>query len=211
MRGRGGYTLAELTVATAISVIVLASVVSTFVTAQRMLHAAMAESELSLAMREMREKLLFKASPDVNGRHYAGLLSGSGLNENGVRGFDSVEMTCPSIGATLASKDDASMRILAWKVGGDTVLMNERTPDKDRHAHWLMPGCVGMDGFSRLADVLNFESWSENGSGVYRLSFDLALKAEVRGVDGQDVVRKERVQVPLFGRIQPFKDGKGRY
>ena len=65
-RCRGGFTLAETMVAAAVGTLVLGVVLSSFIAAQRMLHTAMAESELSLAMREMRDKLLFKASPDIS-------------------------------------------------------------------------------------------------------------------------------------------------
>ena len=55
---RRGFTLVEAMIAATIGGIALAAVGLSFLAAQRMLHTAMAESELSLAMRELRDKLL---------------------------------------------------------------------------------------------------------------------------------------------------------
>ena len=68
-RLRRGFTLVETMMVASISIIVLTAVMSSFMATQNMLHTAMAESELSLAMREMREKLLFKASYITNINH----------------------------------------------------------------------------------------------------------------------------------------------
>ena len=74
---RKGFTIGETMVATLILGIVLAAVMTTFLSAQRMLATSMAESELALASRGLREKLLFHAAPAVDGVHYAGMLSGT--------------------------------------------------------------------------------------------------------------------------------------
>ena len=102
---RRGFTMVETMVVTAIGAVILLAMGSSFMTAQRMLHTAMAESELSLAMREMRDKLLFKASPDISGNHYSGLLSGWDLNESDARAYSSVEMSGRTVGASLSSGD----------------------------------------------------------------------------------------------------------
>ena len=63
---RKGFTIGETMVATLILGIVLAAVMTTFLSAQRMLATSMAESELALASRGLREKLLFHAAPAVD-------------------------------------------------------------------------------------------------------------------------------------------------
>ena len=138
-RLRRGFTLVEAMIVTAIGGIVLTAILSSFMATQNMLHTAMAESELSLAMREMREKLLFKASPDISGNHYGGLLSGSSLNESEVRGYSSVEMSGHTVGSSLNNTSDSSVRLLVWTVSGTKMLINERTPNKDAYARWLWP------------------------------------------------------------------------
>lgn len=211
LRSRRGFTLVETMAAVGIGAIVLTAVLSSFMAAQNMLHTAMAESELSLAMREMRDKLLFKASPDINGNHYTGLLSGVDMNENGVRGYSAVEMSGHTVGSSLSSEAASSMRLLVWTVGGRKMLINERTPDKDAHVRWLWPGSLALADCDALSDILSFDSRSANGSNVYRLHFDIALEADVHRRDGTRIVRRERVSVPVFGKIQPMRDLGGRY
>ena len=208
---RGGFTLVETMIASAIGATVLFVVVSAFMTAQSMLKTAMAESELSLALREMRDKLLFKVSPDVGGQHYAGLLSGRQLNENGAMQRTAVEMEGRKVGSSLSSASDASLRLLVWQQGTKNMLINERTPNKDAHARWLWPGALALADCSGMSDLLDYDAWNANGSKIYRLYFDLAVAADVKRRDGSSIVRRERVTVPLLGKLQPFKDARGRY
>lgn len=206
-----GFTMVETMIAAAIGVIVLVSVGSSFLAAQRMLRTAMAESELSLALREMRDKLLFKASPDIAGRHYGGLLSGTALNEGEVRGGNSVEMGGFTVGSTLASASDSSLRLLLWTVDGKKMLINERTPDKDAHARWLWPGSLALADCTAMSDLLGYASRNSNGSNIYRVYFDIGLEADVREGNGSRIVRTERVSVPVLGKLQPMKDAAGKY
>ena len=208
---RGGFTLVETMIASAIGATVLFVVVSAFMTAQSMLKTAMAESELSLALREMRDKLLFKVSPDVGGQHYAGLLSGRQLNENGAMQRTAVEMEGRKVGSSLSSASDASLRLLVWQQGTKNMLINERTPNKDAHARWLWPGALALADCSGMSDLLDYDAWNANGSKIYRLYFDLAVAADVKRRDGSSIVRRERVTVPQLGKLQPFKDARGRY
>ena len=210
-RLRRGFTLVETMMVAVISVIVLTAVMSSFMAAQNMLHTAMAESELSLAMREMREKLLFKASPDISGSHYGGLLSGSGLNESELRSFSSVEMGGHTVGSSLSSTSDSSVRLLVWSVNGTKMLINERTPNKDAYVRWLWPGGLALADCDSMSDVLNYKARNANGSNVYRISLDIGIAADVQMRDGSQIVRKERVSVPILGKMQPMKDSSGRY
>ena len=208
---RRGFTIVETMVAAAIGVIALTAVASSFMAAYRMLHTAMAESELSLAMREMRDKLLFKVSPDISGNHYGGLLSGAALNEGEVRGYNSVEMSGRTVGSSLGNMADSSLRLLVWTVGSDKVLINERTPNKDAHVRWLWPGTLALSDCVAMSDILGYDSRNSNGSNIYRINFDIGLEADVRRSDGSRIVRRERVSVPVLGKLQPLKDAGGRY
>ena len=201
--------MVETMIAAGIGAIVLTAVAASFMTAQRMLHVAMAESELSLAMREMRDKLLFKASPDISGNHYAGLLSGTGLNEGEIRGFGSVEMNGHAVGSSIESTSDSSIRLLVWTVGGRKMLINERTPDKDAHARWLWPGSLALANCTAMSDVLGYDSRNASGSNIYRIYFDIGIEADVRNSDGSRIVRRERVSVPVLGKLQPERDSGG--
>ena len=224
---RRGFTMVETMVASAIGVIALLAIGSSFLAAGKMLHVAMAESELSLALREMRDKILFKASPDVSGNHYGGLLSGKNLNEGDVRSFNAVEMGGRTVGANLGSTADSSLRLLVWTVGGRKMLMNERTPDKDAHARWLWPGALALakwsdpeDDVESMFDMLGYSARNSNGSNIYRISLDIGIAAHAFGDDGsrialrrdgERIVRRERVSVPILGKLQPMRDADGRY
>ena len=67
-----GFTLLETIVATTISTAVLSATASTIIFCQRLLNQTMAEAESALVMREVRDKLLFRAGPGLN----SGLLTG---------------------------------------------------------------------------------------------------------------------------------------
>lgn len=216
---RRGYTLVELMVATAISVIVLVSVFSCFLTAQRMLKISMAESELALASRELREKLLFRTTPTIEGVHCSGLLSGTNssavVDSSGV-----VLMSSVSFGDSLADMSSQSIRLLVSSssfptaLGGTETryyLVNDHTPNKDAHKAWLWPGRMSLTDVE--GGVVGYDKPSTTSplTAVYRLYFDLFLKANVSDNDGSPIIRKERVSVPLFGKVQPMGDQEGGY
>lgn len=210
-RNRGGFTLAETAVASGAGAIVLGMAVISFMTAQNMLHTAMAESELALAMREMREKLLFKESPDVSGRRYGGLLSGRNLKEDDARNFVAVEMEGCTVGSTVGDRQESSVRLVVESEGGRTMLSNEHSPAGERAARWLRPGMLALSGCTALEDMLGYESRNADGSDIYRLHLDIGIAAGAVRRDGSPVVRRERVSVPVLGRMQPMRDSGGRY
>ena len=56
----GGFTLAEVMIASAIGIMVLAATVTVFIASQRGLLAAMAQIQMAVELRMLREKLLFR-------------------------------------------------------------------------------------------------------------------------------------------------------
>ncbi len=72
-----GFTLLELLIASAISVLILTGAAVAFASSVRLLRLAMAESELSLASRQLRDRLLFYLEPPSASAHVPGLLSGT--------------------------------------------------------------------------------------------------------------------------------------
>ena len=217
-RARRGFTLVEVMMVAAIGGIVLTAILSSFMAAQKMLLTAMVESELPLAMREMREKLLFKASPDISGNHYGGLLSGTNLNENAAQNLSSrsIEMSGHTVGSSLSSTSDSSVRLLVWTVSDKKMLINERTPNKDAYVRWLWPGGMSLvkrepnsgedeDDVS-MSDVLGCLPRNRNGSNIYRIYLDIDQKMLLK--DNTRIVRRERIGVPILGKLQP-KDDEG--
>ncbi len=63
-RGRRGFTLTELMVASALTTLVMSQVGMALVSAQRMFESTFADIELSLQSRMLREKLLFSINDD---------------------------------------------------------------------------------------------------------------------------------------------------
>lgn len=205
---RRGFTLSETMVATLIAGAVLAAVLSSFLTAQLMMSTAMAESELALAARGIREKLLFHVSPTIDGVHYAGMLSGTNAGWVVEAGSGNVLMSMAAFGNSLADVRHQSMRLLLWQSGTSRFLINEHTPDKDRYAGWLWPGRIPLAAAS-MSDISSYETVGTAASDVYRVNLDLGFA--VKGPRGSTVMRRERVSVPLMGRRQPMKDSAGRY
>lgn len=126
-RDRSGFTLVEVMVASAIAVLVFATVTATFLFCQRMFRVTMAEAEISLKMRDIRDKLLFRAGPGLN----SGLLTG--------------KASADSAAITMAWEDTAegpeSIR-LVWrtdngKPGG--YFFNERRPHTAYNISWFKP------------------------------------------------------------------------
>lgn len=213
-------TLVELLVASAVMSIVLLAVASSFITAQRMMRTAMAESELSLAAREIREKLLFRMTPTINGVHYAGLLSGTNSGQI-VESSGIVLLRSSALGSSLSDIRDQSMRLMVWSEPcrddfGALVtryyLINEHTPNKDAHRKWLWPTAVSLADISQN-EVVSCDrvAGAQPFMGVYRLKLGVNLQANVRNLDGSPIIRRERVNVPIFGKIQPFVGADGGY
>ena len=207
-----GFTLSETMVAMLVAGVVLAAIMSTFISAQVMMANAMAESEMAISARSIREKLLFHVSPTIDGVHYSGMLSGTNSGWVVESGSGYVLMDMPALGSSLSDVRPQSMRLILGQSGSDNYLFNERTPNKDSHAGWLWPGRIPLVESSML-DIVSYDSkgagTSMDPADVYRVNLDLSLK--VNGPRNSPVVRRDRVVVPLMGRLQPMKDSAGRY
>lgn len=208
---RKAFTFVETMVATAVAGIVILAVGSAFVFGLRMVREAMAQTELSLAGRQLREKLLFRASPQIDGVTYAGLLSGSSENsvlEGGAS--PNIQMSCTGVGSSLSVQPSQSMRIMMWGTSPDMYLLNERIPNKDAYADWLRPGKVSLAD-SSIADVVGYQSSDNTLAGIYRLHLNIRLKSSVKDSSGNDMIRREHIAIPVFGRIQPLQEPGGGY
>ena len=124
---RSGFTLVETMVASAIAVLVFAAIAATFIFCQRMFRITMAEAEISLKMRDIRDKLLFRAGPGLN----SGLLTG--------------KASADSASITMAWEDTTESHEnirLVWrtdsgKPGG--YFFNERRPHTAYNISWFKP------------------------------------------------------------------------
>lgn len=134
---RSGFTLVETMVASSISTIVLLALVGTFLFCQRMFRLTMAEAESTLAMRELRDKLLFRAGPGLN----SGLLTGKATADNA-----SITMSWPTLDQDAAKDKPDRIRII-WR---ENSFFNERMPHTSANLQWFKPG-----GFLQL------QNWAE--------------------------------------------------
>ncbi len=205
---RRGFTLSETMVAMLVAGIVLVAIMSTFISAQVMMANAMAESEMALAARSVREKLLFHVSPMIDGVHYAGMLSGTNSGWVVESGSGYVLMGMSALGTSLSDIRPQSMRLILGESGSDRYLFNECTPDKDSHVGWLWPGRIPLVESSML-DIVSYDSRGSGPADVYRVNLDMNFK--VNGPRNRPIIRGERVVVPLMGRVQPMMDSAGRY
>ena len=73
--GRRAFTLIELMIATAITTLVTCSLLTLFTGMHRLIRRAYAESELSLRLRQARERLLFQSLREGGSVQWGGLLS----------------------------------------------------------------------------------------------------------------------------------------
>ena len=126
-RDRSGFTLVETMVASSIAAIAFAAIAATFIFCQRMFRITMAEAEISLKMREIRDKLLFRAGPGLN----SGLLTGKASTDSAsiTMVWDDPTETPESI--RLVWRTDSG------KPGG--YFFNERRPHTAPNISWFKP------------------------------------------------------------------------
>jgi len=205
---RRGFTLSETMVAMLIAGVVFAAIMSTFISAQVMMANAMAESEMALAARNIREKLLFHVAPTIDGVHYSGMLSGTNSGWVVETGSGYVLMQMPAFGNSLSDIRSQSMRLVLGQSGSNRYFVNEHIPNKDNYLGWLWPGRIPLVESSML-DIVSYDALGTGAEGVYRVHIDVDLAA--KGPRSVPVYRRERVSVPLMGRRQPMVDSAGRY
>lgn len=150
---RSGFTLIETMIATSIALIVLLALVGMFLFCHRMLRLTMAEAESTLAMRELRDKLLFRAGPGLN----SGLLTGKASADAAA-----ITMTWPTLDNDDANDKPDRIRIV-WR---ENNFFNEKLPHTAANLKWFIPG-----GF------LQQQTWTQTVD-LPRIRIDLASPVE---------------------------------
>ena len=119
---RLGFTLIETMVSAAIATLVLLALVCAFLFCQRMFRLTVAEAESTLALRDVRDKLLFRAGPGLN----SGLLTGKASADTA-----SITMNWED-----ASEASSCIR-LVWNTSDDgNKFFNERGADTPANQKW---------------------------------------------------------------------------
>ena len=75
VKGRSAFTLIEVLMASAITTLVAASLATFFIGSKRLIRDSYIESQLSLALREQRERVLFQTMREGGTASWGGLLS----------------------------------------------------------------------------------------------------------------------------------------
>lgn len=129
---RLGFTLLETMVATAIATLIMLSLAGTFMFCQRMLRLSMADAESALALRDIRDKLLFRAGPGLS----SGLLTGKA----------SADSTSITMNWEDTAEGPNTIR-LVWRnlsganLGSDAgYFFNERVAHTEANSKWFRPG-----------------------------------------------------------------------
>ena len=137
LHDKSAFTLMETMVATTIAVIVLVAIVNSLIFCHRILQRTMAEAESSLALREIRDKLLFHAGVKSDGtRLNNGLLTG-------MWNADSASITMK----WEDSNDTAdSIRIILKSDEKGNYFFNERCPHVDANDKWFRPRNFRLSG-----------------------------------------------------------------
>lgn len=175
-----------------IMALVLGGLCTFMVTSHRLVKGAYAEAELSIQLRTLREKLLFHVAPPHGGNVWAGLLSGSSINnapvvENSMK----VRMSANGISLTDGKACPQTIELLVrTETTQDGTVNRWFGNDGDRYDdQWQRP---------YLRQVSNYlqTGWLEDSEIGRNLLF-ITLNATMNGYS-----RNERLAVPVFGKQQ---------
>ena len=176
-----------------IIVLVLGGIGSFFVGAHRLSKGAYAEAELSIQLRLLREKLLFHVAPQHDGKVWAGLLSGSGVNGASVV-ENSFKVRMAAKGITLSDGTACSQTIELvphTQTAADGATLRWLVNDGDRiDDQWSRPHLRPMPSYLP-------SDWLDDGELASRHIFFITMDATMNGFS-----RRERVAVPVFGKLQ---------
>lgn len=197
-----GYSMVELMIAITISTIIIASIGASLIAAMRMMSMAMAETEFTLATRELRDKLLFHISPDSGNCHSAGLWSMTN-SASMIEGNTKIFAQATVVGTSLANETQQSAQLLINEYQGGWGFCN----DSDRsHLDWLRPGKIPLaKNFASSVRV------SETGTNKRGQTYPRRFHVEIsylyhpsylpQNITTFDVSRSETIVVPVLGKI----------
>ena len=138
---RSGFTLIETMVASSIAMVVMLALVGMFLFCHRMFRLTMAEAESTLAIRDIRDKLLFRAGPGLN----IGLLTGKATADAA-----SITMDWTAMDNDAANDKPSSIR-LVWR---DSGFFNERQPHTETNLKWFRPnGFLMQQDWAQTVDL----------------------------------------------------------
>ena len=201
---KNGLTLVELMVAASIFTLVAASVASAFVGGVRLLKTTFATAEMSLGVRELRERLLFNAALSNDGTVWAGLLSGTNSADVLEGNASKILMHCAALKNVNGETASQTIQLIFKNPRTETCsfLIEDRNDES-----WLHPGNLNLFADSARTDPL---TWARKVDGTEDHSRFYIHLTGYKNVIGLPVKHNERIVVPVFGRQQATRqDGKG--
>jgi len=179
--------------ATVITVLVLGGLGAFFVGAHRLVLGAYAESELSIQLRVLREKLLFHVAPSHSGKVWSGLLSGSGVgNSSVVESSFKVRMAANGIDLSSGAPCSQTIELIPTTgIGPDGSTVRWFKNDGDRvDEQWQRP-------YLRPVPSYLPDDWLTDSDVAARNIFFVTLDIAMNGYR-----RSERLVIPVFGKVQ---------
>ena len=200
---RRGFTLLEMMTAVTVFSIVIVSVLSLFIGVERLVRTAYAEAELSVRMRELREKILFHASPMTGGKKHAGVLSGMPKSALAIEGGFKIYLRAPAFNLSDGAISYQDIQLVRETAGGSGRgwFKNDSIQDPYR-SRWFRLDEIGPLGQTEahlgyLGDNAIDDDLLSTSRADDRGIFFIDLGAEVGGV-----THRERIAVPVFGTEQ---------
>ena len=205
---RGGFSLVELMLTSAISVVILGAVASSFVGGMRLLKATFATAEMSLRSRDLRDRLLFHAAPLHDGTVWAGLLSGTNQNDVLEGNATKILMRCAALKTAGNATDNQTIELTFRDYGTEKCRFFSEDRYDERWPHrWLHPGGLNLFADSHDTPPLTWARYANNAEDHSRFYIHLSGRMDVAGLP---VEHKERIVVSVFGKPQDTRsDGKG--
>ncbi len=134
----------EVLVASSLGTLLLAALASTFLFCLTMFRNTMAEVEMTLALRDLRDKLLFRAGPGLN----EGLLTGSVSTEGNAL---KVNWTTDETGT---GNGPDKIRLLLSSDSGGNYIFNDKLGESDINKRWFCsPAFRLRDDWSATVDL----------------------------------------------------------
>ena len=205
---RGGFTLVELMVTSAIAVVIMSAVGSSFVGGIRLMKATFATAEMSLRARDLRDRLLFHAAPVHDGTMWAGLLSGTNNNDVLEGNATKIVMRCAALNTTGNTTVNQTIQLIFKDYGTEKCSFFSEDRFDERWPHrWLNPGGLNLLADSHNTPPLVWARKANDAEDKSRFYIHLSGRTDVAGLS---IEHNERIVVSVFGQQQETRpDGKG--
>ena len=200
MSRRPGYTLVEVVMAVAILSLVVVNFGGSLVACFRLYRVAVAEAELPIRARELREKLLFHIRRPEASVSHDGLLSARSPHIDTVTlnyTSEQLPVTTPTLDRTAQTH-----RLFLSNTATGVYPMDDPAPHDESHLKWLRPGGLFLDGITDWEGTTDASFLDvRDRAGDNRLY--LRLRLGVTAPDGTSLaMRRESILVPLFNTYQ---------